>query len=135
MTPHRSPGPRVQALVAACLMGLGALHAATPQDAGKLGGPEYTPVGAERKGNASGTVPEWQPLSATPPGITGVVTGQHYPNPYASEKPIAVITSANADQHADKLTPGQLALLKRGPDEKMLVYPSHRTCAYLRLAL
>jgi len=131
MTLHRSPGTLVvQALVAAGLMGFGALHGATPQDAAKLASSEYTPVGAERKGNAAGTIPEWRPLTATPAGVTGVVTGQRYPNPFASEKPIVTITSANADQHAAKLTPGQLALLKRGPDEKMLVYPSHRTCAY-----
>ncbi len=40
------------------------------------------------------------------------------------------ITAANMAQYKDKLTPGQMEMLKRFPDYKMNVYPSHRTAAY-----
>lgn len=95
-----------------------------------LNTPTTTPVGAERKGNAAGTIPEWAPLSAVPAGVTGVVSGSRYPDPFASDKPLLVVTGANADQHAEKLTPGQIALLKRSPDEKMMIYPTRRSCGY-----
>ena len=34
---------------------------ATPEQVAQLGGEKYTPVGAERAGNAAGTIPAWQP--------------------------------------------------------------------------
>ncbi len=105
------------------------LVAAQQPAAGELGGAVYTPIGAERRGNASGTIPEWQPLRIPPAGAA-FRAGEHYPDPYAGEKPVLEITAANADQHAERLTPGQLALLKRGPDERMLIYPTHRSCTY-----
>lgn len=115
---------------AAATLALLPVFGAGPQNAAALGSETTTPVGAERKGNASGTIPAWAPLTGAPAGIGAVITGVRYPDPYAAEQPIAVITAANAAQYADKLTPGQLALLKRGPEEKMLVYPTHRSCAY-----
>ncbi|MGJ7512004.1 DUF1329 domain-containing protein [Variovorax sp. GT1P44] len=102
---------------------------AAPQDA-RLDTPTVTPVGAERKGNSAGTIPAWEPLTGVPAGITGVVAGAHYPDPFAADKPIATITAANVDQYKERLTAGQMALLRRGDAEKMLVYPTHRSCAY-----
>lgn len=115
----------------ALLMAVGAATVSTSTlNAQQLNTATLTPVGAERKGNAAGTIPDWNPLSAPPPGMGGVISGTHYPDPFASDKPIATITAVNADQYAARLTPGQLALLKRGPNEKMHVYPTHRSCAY-----
>ena len=37
---------------------------------------------------------------------------------------------ANVDAHADKLSPGQIALLKQLPGFTMDVYPTHRSCGY-----
>lgn len=113
-----------------CLTSASMTHAAgTAAEAAKLGGPEFTPMGAERKGNAAGTIPEWTPLQGIPKGISGVESGKKYPDPYADEKPILVINSANMEQYRDKLTPGQMALLKKTPSDKMYIYPSHRSCA------
>ena len=53
-----------------------------------------------------------------------------YADPYAAEKPLYTITAANAQQHKDKLAPGQLELLKRYPSYKINVYPTHRSAAY-----
>ncbi|WP_395400773.1 DUF1329 domain-containing protein [Pseudoduganella sp. UC29_106] len=45
------------------------------------------------------------------------------------EKPLYTITAANLQQYQGKLTTGQIEMLKRFPEYKMLVYPSHRTAA------
>ncbi|WP_437880429.1 DUF1329 domain-containing protein [Pseudomonas sp. LRF_L74] len=49
---------------------------------------------------------------------------------YHDEKPLFTIDASNAAQHAEQLTPGQLALFKVNPEYKMVVYPTHRTCSY-----
>ncbi|MFC6671403.1 DUF1329 domain-containing protein [Marinobacterium aestuariivivens] len=100
------------------------LQAAVPeQDAARLG-QDLTPVGAEKAGNAEGTIPAWD-------GGLAAVDGDRYANPYADEKPLFSITAVNAAEHAGKLSPGQLALFERYPDSfRMDIYPSHRSAAY-----
>jgi hypothetical protein len=73
-----------------------------------------TPVGAERAGNADGSIPPWDGKAAA--GME-------------SEVPILVITAANYRNYAARLPEGQKALFERFPDYRMLVYPSHRTAA------
>jgi hypothetical protein len=103
-----------------------ALAAVTAPDPAKLG-TSHTPVGAERAGNAAGTIPEWTG------GLTEVhpdfKTGGHYPDPYADDKPLFTITGKNAAEHADHLTPGQMALLQRYPTWKMRVFPTRRSAS------
>jgi len=99
-------------------------QAAVPaSEAAELGGPRLTEVGAERAGNADGSIPAWQPDWKGPdmPPEGGL-----YPDPFADERPILSITAANAAQHEHRLTPGTLALLNRWPDYRLDVYPSHR---------
>lgn len=96
-------------------------------DIAKLG-KTLTPVGAEMAGNAAGTIPAWDGGIAKP--IAGFKSGGHYPDPYANEKPLFVITAANAEQHKDNLSPGQLAMLKKYPTYKMPVYTTHRSTAF-----
>lgn len=91
-------------------------------------GDRLTPVGAERAGNADGTIPEWTGGVSTPPA--GWKPGDPRTDPYGDEKPLFVIDASNADEHASKLSAGQLALLKRYDGYTMPVYPSHRSCAY-----
>lgn len=91
-------------------------------------GQSLTPVGAERAGNAEGTIPEWQGGIASPP--SGWTLNDERPDPYGAEEPLFVIDRSNADEHAAKLTAGQLALLKRYDGYTMPVYPTHRSCAY-----
>ena len=53
---------------------------------------DLTPFGAERAGNAEGTIPAWNP-NFEPPGHYRA--GGEYVDPYADEKPLYTITAAN----------------------------------------
>jgi hypothetical protein len=103
-----------------------AFAGATAQDVERLG-KDLTPTGAEKAGNKDGSIPAWDGGLAAAPAGFDVKKG--YADPYASEKPVITITGQNAAQYADKLSPGQLAMLKKYPDYKMLVYPTHRSAA------
>ncbi|RJF89319.1 DUF1329 domain-containing protein [Oleomonas cavernae] len=50
-------------------------------------------------------------------------------NPYPDDKPKFTITGQNAEQYRDKLTGGQLAMLKLYPTYKLPVYQTRRSCA------
>jgi len=89
---------------------------------------DLTPVGAEKAGNKDGSIPAWKGGEMRAPA--GWKPGQLRPDPYASEKPLLSISAANADQYKDKLTPGQLELLKTVKGYRMDVYPTHRSCGY-----
>lgn len=104
-----------------------ALAKITEQEAARLG-QDLTPVGAERAGNAAGTIPAWDGgLTGTLPGV---VPGISRPDPFPNEKPLFTIRPADIPTYRDKLTPGQIALLQRhGGSFYMNVYPSHRTAA------
>lgn len=92
-------------------------------------GSTLTPVGAERAGNAAGTIPEW---TGGLPVDAGTADRRNFlSNPYADEQPLFVITAQNYEQYADNLTPGQKAMFQRYPDSfRMPVYQSHRTVGY-----
>ncbi len=111
------------------LFAQGAFAELTPDEVARLGGDELTPMGAERAGNAAGTIPAWTG------GITelpaGYVEGQPLVDPFPDDQPLFTITAANYEQYQDKLSPGQIALLKRYPDTfSMPVYQSRRSAAY-----
>ena len=97
------------------------------EEAAKLGN-ELTPYGAERAGNADGTIPEWTGgLQEVPsdyqPGDTRI-------DPYSDDKPIMTITSENYQEYADKLTVGAKALFEKYPDTfKMPIYQTRRSFA------
>ena len=102
--------------------------ASVPEEvAARLGG-DLTPVGAERAGNAAGTIPEWTGGLQTPPA--GWSPGMNHIDPFADEEPLYSITSANMGQYEDQLTGVSRAMFRAWPDSyRMDVYPSHRTCA------
>jgi hypothetical protein len=104
-------------------------------EAGKLGG-ELTPVGAVKKGNADGTIPEWSPWPQKG-DLTGEdLTADNFPDTVGKllkEEPKFVITADNMQEHSDKLTEGQKALFKLYPDFEMKVYPTHRNVGYPEL--
>ncbi|MFN2359493.1 MAG: DUF1329 domain-containing protein [Marinobacter sp.] len=92
-------------------------------------GNELTPVGAEKKGNASGSIPEWTGGLTTPP--TGWTPGQVEINPFPEDEPLFVITADNVDLYRDKLTDGHIRMLEQyGPDFVMPVYQTRRTAAF-----
>ena len=47
---------------------------------------------------------------------TGWTVGQPRPDPYAAEKPLAVVEAANIETHKAKLSEGQLALLAQAAE-------------------
>mgnify|MGYP001466250016 CR=1 FL=1 len=104
-----------------------ALSAPALADASRLG-KDLTPMGAERAGNAAGTIPAGDGGLASAPA--GHQAGGHYADPFAADKPLFTIDAANVDQHADKLTPGQVAMLKTYSTWKMNVYPTRRSAAF-----
>ncbi len=95
-----------------------------PQDAQLL-----TPLGAERAGNTAGTIPAWEGGISRPP--SGYKPGEHHVDPFPDDQPRLTITADNLDVHADRLSPGQQALLRANPDSWYLqVYPTRRTASY-----
>ncbi|WP_271409142.1 DUF1329 domain-containing protein [Pseudomonas sp. Q1-7] len=102
-----------------------ALAAVLADDAAKLKS-TLTPLGAEKAGNAAGTIPAWTGgITQAPPGYQ---SGQHRADPFADDKPLFTISKANLEQYKANLTAGQIALLNAYPNSfKMPVYPSRRT--------
>jgi len=96
-------------------------------EAAKLG-KSLTPMGAEQAGNASKSIGPWEGGLSKP--LAGFKDGGHYPDPYASDKPLFRINAANADKYKANLTPGQMALLKKDPTWSMQIYPSRRSAAF-----
>ena len=95
-------------------------------------GKDLTPMGSEKAGNSNGSIPAWDGGIAKAPAGYDPKAG--YLDPFASEKPLYTITAANMPQYKEKLAPGQMEMLKRFPDYKINVYPSHRTTAYPQVA-
>ena len=119
-------------LKAGCLsLGLlaGQAMAAVSADQVARLGADLTPMGAEKAGNADGSIPAWTGGLAANAGALDAAG--FLADPYAGEKPLFTITAQNAEQYEAKLTPGQLAMFKRFPDSyRIPVYPSHRSAAY-----
>lgn len=98
--------------------------AVSGQEAEQLKGP-LTPVGAERGGNEDGSIPAWTGgYTAVNPAYR---PGEPRADPFAQEKPLFSITSANVGKYADKLPEGAKALFAKYPDYRMDIYPTHRT--------
>jgi hypothetical protein len=119
------------ALLAGLALGAPAMAAVSAAEAAKLGG-ELTPLGGQKAGNADGSIPAWDGglTSAAQAGFANFRPGQHHPDPYASDKPLYTVTSANWAQYANKLTEGHKKLLQTYRDTfKMIVYPTHRSAA------
>ncbi|MDN6860772.1 DUF1329 domain-containing protein [Pseudomonas sp. CAN2814] len=110
----------------ACLSGP-ALAKVSAEEAARLG-QDLTPMGAEKAGNADGSIPAWTgKWRGAPPQVKYDGPGSRYADPYAEEKPLFVITAQNMEQYSKQLTDGQRALFKRYPATfKMPIYPTHR---------
>ena len=86
-----------------------------------------TPVGAERAGNADGTIPAW--TGGYTVNAPGYRESEPRADPFAGEKPLFSITAANYRDHADKLPEGAKRLFEKYPDYRMDIYSSHRSAA------
>lgn len=113
----------ISAAVACCFSPVLVTAAVTAQEAAQLKS-TLTPLGAEKAGNKDGTIPAWTGGYVTP--LAGAADGKH-PDPFAAEKPRLSISAQNVAQHADKLSEGTVAMLKKYPDYRVDVYPTHRT--------
>ncbi len=114
------------AVLAALFSAVTAQSAVTADQAQQLRG-RLTPTGAERAGNAEGTIPAWSGgyISSAP----GYIQGASRPDPFAADKPLFAITAANFKNYGDRLPEGAKALFGKFPDYRMDVYPAHRSAA------
>ena len=114
-------------LCLAALLGNTAIAAVSPEQAARLG-QDLTPLGAERAGNADGSIPEWDP-NGTPVPENFVPGSGDYVNPFPDEKPLYTIDVDNWEEYADILTEGSREIFRKlGPDGfKMNIYPTKRT--------
>lgn len=124
-----------QPLVMACALTLG-LYAnswagVSVEEAASLGA-DLTPLGAEKAGNADGSIPVWKgcPDFDNMP-LDKISSGDRRWDPYADEQPLYSVTADNMAQYESLLTDGVKALLQKYPNAMRLdVYPTHRNhCA------
>lgn len=120
------PSKMIAALISA-LLAVPAGAAVSPEQAARLGR-DLTPVGAERAGNADGTIPEWTGGITSPP--PGYRLGMHHPDPFAADRVLFVIDRSNYKQYQDRLSPGQIAMFERYETYKMPVYPTRRSASF-----
>jgi hypothetical protein len=118
------------ALALTCLSA-GAQAKMSAEDVARLG-KDLTPMGAIKAGSDDGLLPEWTgSIKGLPAGLKWDGPGTPYPDPFADEKPVFVITKDNMEQYRERLSPGQIAMFETYPDTfRMPVYPGHRDFAY-----
>ena len=95
-------------VLAFSLLASSVMAAVSPEEAAKLG-TSLTPLGAEKAGNADGTIPEWTGGLKTD---AAPLKNGHLTNPFKDEQPKFVITAQNAEVSAGQLggapaAPGQ----------------------------
>ena len=95
---------------------------ATSAELSRLG-TDLTPTGAEKAGNGDGSIPAWTG------GITVQTSdGSSFKNPFTGDKPSLRIDVSNVDQHASRLSAGQIAMIKRYPATYFInIYQTRRT--------
>jgi hypothetical protein len=110
------------------LYALSALAAPSAADVERLG-KDLTPVGAEKAANADSSIPAWSGATAKPQGqwAYGQSRGDFWK--HKGDKPLFTIDASNVGKYADKLSPGQMEMIKQMKGYQMAVYPSHRECS------
>ncbi|NJN51890.1 MAG: DUF1329 domain-containing protein [Gammaproteobacteria bacterium] len=88
-----------------------------------------TPVGAERAGNDSGSIPPWD--GGLVRAATSVDAVEHEVDPFSEDNVIATITAANLDRFASQLSEGQRAMFAHFASTwRMRVFPTRRSAAF-----
>lgn len=100
--------------------------AVAPADVARLG-QDLTPVGAEKAGSKDGAIPAFSGTEKPLPGWSYGKLREDFWK-HKAEKSLFVIDASNVDKYADKLTPGQIQMLKQVKGYTMPVYTSHRDC-------
>ena len=94
---------------------------------GRTPGPGPDPAGAERAGNADGSIPPWTGGITQAPA--GYRPGMHHLDPFAADRPRLVVDSRNMAAYQALLTPGTQALLQANPDYHLRVFPTRRSAS------
>ncbi len=97
-----------------------------PEQIARLGG-DLTPLGAERAGNADGTIPEWDGGITAPPAAYG--PGMHHPDPFPDDPVLFTIDRSNVDRYKDRLTAGQQAMIAAYETFTLNVYRTRRSAS------
>lgn len=103
-----------------------ALAGVSNTEASRLGA-DLTPYGAERAGNASGTIPAWTGgYDSWPEGYEG--SGQHHINPFPDDRVLFSIDHTNLDLYRSRIGDGIAKMMKTYPDSfRIDVYETRRT--------
>lgn len=99
--------------------------AVSAEDSKQLG-TTLTKFGADPGKNADGSIPPYAgglKMSHNP-------DANQYEDPFANEKPLYSITAKNMKAYEATLTEGVKEALRRDPDWRIDVYPTHRSIAY-----
>ena len=83
-------------VLALSLLAANVMAAVSPDEANKLG-TSLTPLGAEKAGNADGSIPAW--TGGIPKNAGAVDSKGFLADPFANEKPLFTITAANVDKY------------------------------------
>jgi hypothetical protein len=103
-----------------------AAFSATSADVARLG-QDLTSAGAEQAASKDGLIPSFEGESKPLAGWAyGKVREDSWK--YKDEKALFVIDASNVDKYADKLTAGQVQMLKQVKGYTMPVYLTHREC-------
>ncbi|MCY1288156.1 hypothetical protein D9M68_224230 [compost metagenome] len=92
-------------------------------------GVDLTPFGAERRGNADGSIPDYTGEAIPVPPCYSASEPGYYCDPW-NDKPLFSITAQNLELYADRLTDGQRSLFRAYPEFRMDIYPSRRTVRF-----
>ena len=96
-------------------------------EAAKLGD-SLTPLGAEKAGNADGSIPAWDGGITSAPA--GYEPGGFHIDPFPGDQPLFEINGSNYQEYADFLSDGQKKLFETYPDTyRMPVYQTRRTAS------
>ncbi|EIT70992.1 MULTISPECIES: DUF1329 domain-containing protein [Hydrocarboniphaga] len=116
------------AVMACSLFSAQSGHAAVSAQEAEALKATLTPLGGEKAGNKDGSIPEWKGGQTS--ALGGAKMGDVPTTIFADEKPLLKIDAKNFPSHADRLSDGTQALLKKYPDSfRVDVYPTHRTAA------
>ncbi|AQZ96475.1 DUF1329 domain-containing protein [Halopseudomonas phragmitis] len=124
----------VIALAAAVSLAISSLAnaAVSPEEAARLG-QDLTCVGAERAGNADGSIPEFtgKYVGVVPGWEPEPNSGEHPVDPFADDPVLLEINASNYKNHLENLTDGQVAMFERYPETYVInVYQGRRDFAY-----
>ena len=116
---------RTLSVLALSSLAMSVSAAVSPEQAAALQ-TTLTPMGAERAGNAAGTIPEWTGGLAR--DAAAVDARGFYADPFAGDQSQFTVTAANMEQYREQLSPGQIAMFTRYPETyRMHVYQTRRS--------